>query len=133
MTSIPAFTLLTHIGSIEITNNPQLEQFPSFPALTFSASIYANDNPLMNSFDGAFLPNIKNITSDVSFENGGLSSSAVDEVLVKLASLDGLNATTAWSNKTVWVNGGTNGIPSQTGLDAKAVLESRGCTVYVNS
>lgn len=64
--------------------------------------------------------------------NNALSQASVDNVLVRLAALDGTGGTTSYDNKTVDLSGGTDAAPSATGLAAKATLEGRGCTVTVN-
>jgi hypothetical protein len=56
----------------------------------------------------------------------GLSQTSVDNILVKLASLDGTGGTAFYGNRTVTVRGAA---PSATGNAAKATLISRGCTV----
>jgi hypothetical protein len=61
-----------------------------------------------------------------------LDQASVDGILVSLAALDGTNGTTAYSNKTVNLSGGTSSAPSATGLAAKATLVGRGCTVNTN-
>jgi len=82
---------------------------------------------------GTFLPSIKQINGDISFENCALNQASVDAILVKLASLDGSNGTTSYDYKSIVLHNGTNAIPSATGLAAKTTLEGRGCNVYVNS
>lgn len=69
----------------------------------------------------------------VTFIGCALPQGVVDAILVQLAGLDGTNGTTLYENETVNLSGGTNAIPSATGLTAKATLEGRGCTVTVNS
>lgn len=59
-------------------------------------------------------------------ENCGLTETAVDDILVALD--DNGEASGA-----VYLDGGTNAIPSATGLAAKTNLEGKGWTVNVNS
>jgi hypothetical protein len=61
-----------------------------------------------------------------------LDQASVDGILVRLAALDGTNGTTAYSSKTILLNGGTSATPSATGIAAKATLVARGCTVTTN-
>ena len=61
-----------------------------------------------------------------------LNQASVDSILVSLAALDGTNGTTAYSSKTILLNGGTSSAPSATGLAAKATLQARSCTVTTN-
>jgi hypothetical protein len=60
-----------------------------------------------------------------------LNQASVDDLLVRLAALDGTGLTTAYSSKTVTILG-TSAAPSATGLAAKATLAARGCTVTHN-
>lgn len=65
----------------------------------------------------------------ITFFNGsdcGLTETAVDDILVVLDDNGG-------STGIVYLNGGTNAIPSATGLAAVANLEGKGWTVLVNS
>ena len=55
----------------------------------------------------------------------------VDQLLVRLAALDGTNGTTTFNNRIVTIKG-TSATPSPTGLAAKAVLQARGCVVTHN-
>ena len=135
MTSIPEFTSLTGINYLlRLYGNDSLTAFPSFPALEniYYAGIEAYDCPNMTTV-GTFLPSIKQIGSDITFENCALNQASVDAILVKLASLDGTNGTTSYDYRTILLHNGTNAIPSATGLAAKTTLEGRGCNVYVNS
>lgn len=80
---------------------------------------------------------LKLVNGNVDASSGALSSPAalnqasVDNILVRLAALDGTNGTTAYSNRTVTI-AGTNAAPSATGAAAKATLIARGCTVTTN-
>ena len=135
MTDVPEFTnLLTVKYWVQFFNCNALTTFPSFPVLTniYYAGIESYDCPAMTSV-GAFLPSIKQINGDVNFQNCALDEVSIDLILTRLASLDGTNGTTNYEYKNIYLNGGTNSIPSATGLAAKSVLESRGCNVYVNS
>ena len=135
MQSISEFAALTRIdGSMEMYQNPELESFPSFPVLEYCAGINASYCGSMTTYDGDdFLPSLLFLDGDLNFRNNQLTSQAVDDILVRLASLDGTGGTTSYSNRSVYLDQGTNGIPTQTGLDAKATLEGRGCSVAVNS
>lgn len=135
MESIPAFTALARIdGSMQIHDNVDLTAFPSFPALTYVAGMYNYNNTSMTTLAGAsFLPNILTVDGDANFRNCALDQTSVDAILVKLASLDGTNGTSNFQYRNVYVDQGTNAIPSETGLAAKATLEARNCNVYVNS
>ena len=60
-----------------------------------------------------------------------LDQASVDNVLVRLAALDGTNGTTIFDNQIVNLSGACS-TPSQTGLDAVAVLQGRNCLVNHN-
>lgn len=136
MQSISEFAnLITINGNLNMYNNGELESFPSFPVLTYVSLIYSANCPSMTTCDGTggFLPAIKWVNGNVNFNGCALNQTSIDSILVKLASLDGTNGTTTFSSRTVDLSGGSNAIPSQTGLYAKSVLEGRGCNVNVNS
>lgn len=151
----PVFPALTSIGYFDMYDNDYMINPPQFPALvTATSSFYfynhnavttapatpslvsANyigwyDNTSMVS--GFDFSSIKQINGDVNISNCALNEASVDYILVTLANLDGTNGTTSYDNRNVYLHNGTNAIPSATGLAAKATLEARGCTVYVNS
>jgi hypothetical protein len=68
---------------------------------------------------------------NVLFTSCALNQASVDNILVRLAALDGTAGTTAFSSRTVTITG-TSATPSSTGLSAKATLVARGCTVTHN-
>lgn len=68
----------------------------------------------------------------VDFSNCALNQTSIDNILVRLAALDGTNGTRIFENTPVNLTGGTNATPSATGLAAKATLVARGCTVTNN-
>ena len=70
----------------------------------------------------------------VDFQGNNLTSSCVDNILVTFANMDGLSAQypKAFENSTILLNGGTNQPPSAVGLNAIAILNSRGCSVSTN-
>lgn len=79
------------------------------------------------------LSHLSIIKSNVIMAGNAFSESQVDAILLMLvnATTDGV---TPWgSGFGVDLSGGTNAIPSATGLASKATLEGRGATVTVNS
>lgn len=64
--------------------------------------------------------------ASIQFTGCALDQSSVDAILVALAA-------TSFANGGVQLDAGTNAAPSATGLAAKATLEGRGCTVFVNN
>lgn len=139
MQHISEFAALTRIdGCAYIYENPNLTSFPSFPVLTYVAGVYAYNNTSMTSLDGAnspggWLPSILFMDGEVNFRSCALDQTSVDDILLKLSILDGTNGTISYNNRNIYIDQGTNAIPSQTGLDAIAVLQARGCNVSVNS
>ena len=135
MQSVPAFTALARIdGNMEFYQNYELEAFPSFPALTYVAGINSSDCTSMTTLAGTnWLPSLLYMDGDVNFRGCALNETSVDKILIKLASLDGTANTTSYNNRYVYVDQGTNAIPSANGVAAVATLEGRGCVVAVNS
>lgn len=74
---------------------------------------------------------LKYVGGRVRLDDVALNEASVDNILVRLAALDGTGGTTSYDNKEVTITG-TSVAPSATGLAAKATLEGRGCTVTVN-
>lgn len=109
MASITTLDLssLVQCAYISIYNNPLLEE------LTLSESLLG-------------------LNYGINANGNALTQSCVDNILVRLAALDGTNGTTSFDNGPVTLNGGTNAAPSAIGLAAKAILEGRGCTVTTN-
>jgi hypothetical protein len=125
-------SLVTVNGSINIDNNVSLNVSPTFPLLqTLDGTFTMDNNPLLTS--GLSFPALKTLNGNFSLNGCGFNQTTVDNLLVKLASLNGANGTTLYANSDIYVNGGTNAIPSGAGLAAKTTLEGRGCNVYVNT
>jgi hypothetical protein len=71
-------------------------------------------------------------TGNFSLIGAALNQASVDNILIRLAALDGTGGTVTLSNRSIVLTGGTSSTPSATGLTAKAVLVARGCTVANN-
>ena len=140
---------LTSVGSFSLSANALTSI--SLPSLTSVGNFFIYSNALTT----ISLPVIKNIDSidlrynfslttftigstlkvvigDVNFIDCALNQSSVDNVLVRLAALDGTNGTTSYNNHSINISGGTNSAPSATGLSAKSILVLRGNTVTTN-
>ena len=125
-------SLVTVNGSINFDNNVSLTVSPTFPLLqTINGAFTIENNPLLTS--GLSFPSLKTLVGNFSVNGCGFNETTINNLLVKLASLDGTNGTTSYDNSSIYLNGGTNAIPTGAGLAAKTTLEGRGCTVYVNS
>lgn len=139
--------------AVNIFSNPQLNAI-SIPTLmkTYTFNISSNSNltsvtwnflseiggnltvsncPLLSNFQ--FPVALKVIGGNVDFSGNGLIQLYIDSALQFLAGLDGNNGKCLWgSGLSCNLSGGTNAAPSATGLAAKAILVSRGCTVTHN-
>lgn len=78
-----------------------------------------------------FANTLKSFGANFVTTSNSLNQASVDNILVRLAALDGTNGTAAYSNKTVTITGGA-ATPSATGLAAITTLQARGCTVTTN-
>jgi hypothetical protein len=74
---------------------------------------------------------LKIFASNFVTTSNSLNQASVDNILIRLAALDGTGGTIAYSSRTVTITGGA-ATPSAAGLAAKAVLVARGCTVTNN-
>ena len=125
-------SLVTVNGSINFDNNVSLTVSPTFPLLqTIDGAFTIENNPLLTS--GLSFPALKTLVGNFSVNGCGFNQTTINNLLVKLASLNGANGTTSYNSSSIYLNGGTNAIPTGAGLAAKTTLEGRGCTVYVNS
>jgi hypothetical protein len=153
-TSISFPALKSVSGSINISSlpaitsiiTPSLEYIGGNVGITLlSVSLTSITLPVIKILGSDF--NITNCTGLTSFSFGSglffvngnvvlsgcaLNQASIDDILVKLAALDGTGGTIIYSNKTVNLSGGTNTTPSAIGLAAKVILVGRGCTVTNN-
>lgn len=121
---------LPALHTMTFRDNTTLTELPDMSGLTNSGdalTIGFTDCTSMETFAGGMPPNA---AAGSIFHFGGciLTQAAVDAVLVEADTL-------LYSNLSIYlVNASaTNSPPSSTGLAAKASLEGRGCTVYVNT
>lgn len=70
--------------------------------------------------------------ANINFQGCTLSQASVDNILQVWASLDGTNGTTNVTYGNMYLNSGINAAPSQAGLNAVAILQSRGWYVATN-
>lgn len=132
LTSPPLFPVLeTVLNSFYFYNNGNVTTAPALPSLVSANYMnFTNNTSMVNGFDFSAL---KHLNGNFTASGCALDETSVDYILTTLAALDGTNGTTSYNNYTISLDGGTNSIPSASGLAAKAVLEGRGCVVYVNS
>lgn len=94
-------------------------------------SITTGTNALTTLLISGSLKQVGNGGGNVIISSAVLSPASVDNLLIRLAALDGTNGTTIFSNRTVVITG-TSGIPTATGNNAKNILIARGCSVTTN-
>lgn len=130
------FNTLTEIkGKLNISLSPALTTL-SFSSLehigtNLTVGNAINIGPTMTGLTIFELSNnLKQVNGSV-YINCAMSAVAIDNFLTQLARLDGLNGTVAFSNKSITITG-PSAAPSTVGLDAKAILVGRGCTVTTN-
>lgn len=134
----------SNLNSLAFLNLPVLNYVKSFNVSTSPGLANISINSLVKCYGNitinncAFLDTITLSNSIIEFAGNftattcALTQVTVDNILVKLAALNGTGGTVSYDNKTVNLSGGTNATPSATGLAAKAVLQARGCTVTHN-
>lgn len=102
---------------------PSIEWFPVGLTLPTSAT------SLVNFYMGESL---KGVAGNFITTSNILSQASVDNILIRLASLNGVgNLTSTYFGRTVTITGGS-ATPSAAGLAAKAILVARACTVTTN-
>lgn len=110
---------------------------PALIAVTLPAIVTINGN--INFSDGAETAlttftlgsTLKSVTGNVLFPSSALDQASVDNILIRLAALDGTAGTTLYTGHAVTITG-TSATPSAPGLAAKATLISRSNTVTTN-
>ena len=116
---------LTLTGTKNLLTNiylPSLEWLPA--GLTLPAAV-----GLVNFY---MRSSLKGVNGNFITTSNSLNQASVDNILIRLAGLDGIdNLTSYYSGRTVTITGGA-ATPSAAGLAAKAVLVSRACTVTTN-
>ena len=135
--SLPA---LTTVGGTFSLNSMATLTSLSMPAIErIGTSITSGNAIQLSNATGALttftlpatLKQVGGTAGNVTITSAALDQSSVDNILVRLAALDGTGGTVGFSNRTVTITG-TSAAPSSTGLAAKATLVARGCTVTHN-
>lgn len=103
--------------------------FGALEAMTSTVFTMPTTSTSLTSF--SFANTLKIFNSNFVTTSNSLNQASVDNILIRLAALDGTNGTVAYSSKTVTITGGA-ATPSAAGLAAKAILVGRGCTVTNN-
>lgn len=116
-------------NALTTLNLPSIELIDPARSTAGSSVSFDSTTPLLANFSfGSTLKRVGGTVGNVSFTSCALNQASVDNILVRLAALDGTNGTTSFNNRTVTITG-TSATPSATGLAAKATLVARGCTV----
>lgn len=124
-------TLLTKtLGTFTVGTNTLLTSIVVPALVTIGTTLQVFNNPALVNF--ALPTTLKAIGGNIAISGNALNQTSIDNILVRLAALDGTAGTTAYNTKTIALTGGTNATPSSTGLTAKATLVARGCTVTHN-
>ena len=129
--SINQFSLAAISPALTTISFPELIQIIGLPNST-PITISSGQATALTSISFPKLKNVSTHVSGITIQGCALTQTAVDNILIKFASLDGTNGTTLFSSKSIIINGGTSATPSATGLAAKATLVARGCTVTNN-
>jgi hypothetical protein len=103
----------------------------SFGALEVLTSTFTMPTTSTSLTSFSFANTLKLFNSNFVTTSNSLNQASVDNILIRLAALDGTNGTIAYSSRTVTITGGA-ATPSAAGLAAKAILVGRGCTVTNN-
>jgi len=119
--SIPDLSANTVLNQFYVHTNQLTGSIPNLSANTSLAHFYCSNNQL-TGYDGG---NIK-VTGQFNANNNALTVAAVDSILQGL-----VDGGTTGSGVNIALNGGTNGIPTNTA--AIDTLRARGCTVTVNT
>lgn len=106
----------------------KLERIGAGSTLSNTIQLSTNTPNLTTLNIPATLKQVGNGTGNVYLTSCNLNQASVDNLLVRLAALDGTNGTVAFNNRTVTITG-TSASPSAIGLAAKSTLVARGCTV----
>ena len=102
----------------------------SLPALTNVTGTFA---PLFDSATNVtFSASLLSVGGDFSIISAALTQTSVNNILIRLAALDGTGGTTDYNNHTIDLSGGTSSTNSGAGLVAEATLIARTNVVILN-
>jgi hypothetical protein len=119
-------------GSFTISGTKASLTSISFGALEYyNSSIFTMPTVSTSLTSFSFANTLKGFNANFVTTSNSLNQASVDNILIRLAALDGTGGTIAYSSKTVTITGGA-ATPSAAGLAAKAILVARGCTVTNN-
>jgi hypothetical protein len=128
--SFPKLKLIENAFSLAGTKSSLTSiSFGALEAMTTPSFVMPTTSPSLTSF--SFANTLKLFNANFITTSNSLNQASVDNILIRLAALDGTNGTLAYSSRTVTITGGA-ATPSAAGLAAKAILVGRGCTVTNN-
>lgn len=127
LTSIGARITLSGMAALTTVTLPVIETIGQGSFI--SINITSGSTAALSTF--TLGSTLKRVEGHTTMTSCALTQASVDDILVRLAALDGTGGTTAYSTKTVTLTG-TSATPSATGLAAKSTLVARGCTVTNN-
>lgn len=136
--SLPTVTTIGNQGLVVNTGNYGTTKLDLPNIVTFNSSnIYVNSNYGLTYVRFGTPGITKNFNTggnnpNINFQSCALDQASVDNILTTMASLDGTNGTTASYYGSLYINGGSNAVPSQVGLDAITVLQNRGWNIGRN-
>lgn len=128
-----SFTLpaLETISNLNASWGSQMTSI-NLPNLKYASNLGISYNSVLNNIN---ISSLKACFSNyVGFNNNALNQSSVDAILWQFANMDGVNngIDYVFRDGTIMLNGGTNSAPSASGLQAIAILNSRGVGVATN-
>lgn len=128
-----SFPKLKVSGGINLTGTKSSLTSITFPAIEYINGItFPTTSAALATFTfGSTLKAFGTTTGNFVTTSNSLNQASVDNILIRLAALDGTNGTILFSSRTVTITG-TSATPSAAGLAAKATLQARGCTVTTN-
>ena len=127
--SFPKLKLLE--GGFNISGTKSSLTSISFGALEVLTSTFTMPTTSTSLTSFSFGNTLKIFNSNFVTTSNSLNQASVDNILIRLAALDGTGGTLAYSSRTVTITGGA-ATPSAAGLAAKVILVGRGCTVTNN-
>jgi hypothetical protein len=131
--SVPALRDVYSTGSsaLQCLGSRFAFSFPAIETIGYNQTSGTSISIANGSVSFTLGSGLKYVFGNVDAASGALNQASVDNILVRLAALDGTNGTTSYNNKTITM-AGSNAAPSATGLAAKSTLIARGCTVTTN-
>lgn len=118
------------IGSLEIVSTTLTTV--NLPSLVFFGALSFSDGSTPELTTISIGSGVNTGEADVIAIGCKLNVTSVNNLLVRLAALDGTGGTLSYDNHTIDLSGGTSAAPTGAGAAAVTTLEGRGNTVTVN-